>query len=200
MPLSSPDDDAPIRPPHPLAVLAVERLRNRLPGLVRVLDLASGSGRNGAALAAAGFQVVSVDDESAARVSAIRSLHGSFGGAVSTHGLLHGSAADVAERLDALAAHLERDALLAATFGSATDARFGAGTRIDDSTFAPDDGDERGVAHAFFTESQLRALLEPQYEIESIEERSVDEIAGKWAHREKSLSGAVHWFVLARRR
>ena len=200
MPLSPPQDDAPIRPPHPLALRAIERLRDRLPGRVRVLDVASGSGRNSAALAKAGFDVVPVDDEAALRVSAMRSLHGAFAGAVSTHGFLHGTAADIAERLDALAAHLEPDAILAATFGSVRDARFGRGTEIDPSTFAPEDGDERGVPHAFFTESQLSALLEPEYEIEWIEECGVDEIAGSWAHSESPLTGAFHWFVLARRR
>jgi hypothetical protein len=200
MPLSSPDHDAPIGPPHPLAVRAIECLRERLPGLVRVLDLASGSGRNGAALAGAGFEVISVDDASAMQASALRSLHGSFAGAVSTHGLLHGSAAEIAERLDALAAHLEPGAILAATFGSTHDARFGRGTRVDESTYAPVEGDERGVAHAFFTQSQLGALLENEFEIVSIEENAVDEIAGRWAHQNRPLSGAVHWFVVARRR
>lgn len=189
-----------MRPPHPLALRAIERLRDRLPGLVRVLDVASGSGRNAAALRQAGFDVLAIDDDTAMRAGAMRSLRGAFAGAVSSHGFLHGTAAEVAERLDALAAHLEPDAVLAATFGSVNDARFGRGTEIDPSTFAPDDGDEAGVAHAFFTQSQLCALLEPEYEIESMEERGVDEIAGKWAHRKAPLSGAVHWFVLARRR
>jgi SAM-dependent methyltransferase len=200
MPLSSPQDEAPIRPPHPLALRAIERLRERLPGRVRVLDVASGTGRNSAALEQAGFDVVAVDDESAMRVSAMRSLHGAFAGAVSTHGFLHGTAAEIAERLDALAAHLEPDAVLAATFGSTADERFGKGIEIDPSTYAPGEGDERGIPHAFFSQSQLSALLEPEYEIEWSEERGVDEIAGKWAHRQAPLSGAVHWFVIARRR
>lgn len=200
MPLSPPQDDAPIRPPHPLALRAIARLRERLPGRIRVVDVAAGSGRNTAALTQAGFDVVALDDETAMRTGGMRSLHGTFAGAVSTHGFLHGTAADVAERLDALAAHLEPDAIFAATFCSTADARFGKGTAIDPSTYAPSEGDERGVPHAFFTQSQLCALLEPEYEIESIEERAVDEIAGKWAHREAPLAGAVHWFVLARRR
>ncbi len=189
-----------MRPPHPLALRAIDRLRDRLPGRVRVLDVASGRGRNTAALQQAGFEVLAVDDETAMKAGAMRSLHGTFDGAVSSHGFLHGTAAEIAERLDGLAAHLEPDAVLAATFGSVNDARFGRGTEIDSSTFAPNDGDEAGVAHAFFTQSQLCALLEPQYEIESIEELGVEEIAGKWAHRETPLAGAVHWFVLARRR
>jgi SAM-dependent methyltransferase len=183
-----------------LALRAIERLRERLPGRVRVLDVAAGSGRNAAALERAGFDVLAVDDEAAMRVSAMRSLHGAFAGAVSTHGFLHGTAAQIAERLDALAAHLEPDAVFAATLGSTSDARFGKGTELDPSTYAPEGGDEAGVAHAFFTRSQVDALLEPQYEIEWIEECGVDEIAGKWAHRETPLAGAVHWFVIARRR
>src|SRR5579863_3482940 len=107
MPLSSTQDDTPMRPPHPLALRAIERLRERVPGRVRVLDVASGSGRNAAALQQAGFEVLAVDDETAIKAGALRSLHGAFDGAVSSHGFLHGTAAEVADRLDALAAHLE---------------------------------------------------------------------------------------------
>jgi hypothetical protein len=54
------------------------------------------------------------------------------------------------------------------------------------------------VPHVFFDESRLRALLAPWFEIEALEETSVDEIAGAWAHREKPLERSVHWLVEAR--
>ncbi|MBV8723002.1 MAG: hypothetical protein JO277_12680 [Candidatus Eremiobacteraeota bacterium] len=188
MPPSSPTDKAPIRPPHPLALRLIERLRPRLPGRVRVLDFAAGSGRNTAALADAGFDVVAIDDATAAAMP-IAGLHGQFAGMVSTHGFLHGSAADVARRIDAVARHLSPEAPIAVTFGSPSDTRVRAATRIDESTYAPQSGEERGVAHAFFTESQLLALLAPAFDVESVEERGAD---GK--------AESVHWFVLARRR
>lgn len=187
MPPSSPPDE-PIRPPHPLAVQLIERLRPRLPGRVRVLDLATGSGRNASALQAAGFDVLAIDDAAAA-TTPVTGLHGEFAGLVSTHGFLHGSGLEVAERVDAVARHLAPDAVIALTFGSTNDPRYGGGTYIDDSTYAPDTGAERGILHAFFTEPQVEALLAPAFDIESIEEHGADGKAGK-----------THWFVLARRR
>jgi hypothetical protein len=186
MPPSSPPD--PIRPPHPLAAWLIERLQPLLPGRVRVVDLAAGSGRNAGALIAAGFDVVAIDD-AAAEATPIPGLHGQFAAMVSTHGFLHGSGDAIAARVDAAARHLVPDAPIAVTFGSTKDRRFGSGTRVDDSTYAADDGDERGVPHAFFSESQVLALLEPAFEVESIEEHAGDGMPDK-----------VHWFVLGRRR
>ena len=57
--------------------------------------------------------------------------------------------------------------------------------------------DERGVAHGFFSRDQLRALLDPYFAIESLEEHDAAEIAGSWAHRQRPLYGAVHWLAVA---
>ncbi len=164
----------------------------RLRAPARILDLGSGSGRNAAALVAAGYDVLSVPD--AARYEAPPGL---FDGAVASHALLHGTSAVVAANLRAVAASLAQNAPLCAAFGSVRDARFGCGKRIDDSTFAPTDGDEAGVPHAFFEEATLLALVARDFEIETIEERNVDRIAGAWAHAQAPLAGAVHWFVIA---
>jgi hypothetical protein len=80
------------------------------------------------------------------------------------------------------------------------DARFGKGRRIADETFAPLDGDEQGVAHTYFRRAQLDELLRPHYIVERLEETGVDDVAGAWAHRERPLSNAIHWFAIARRR
>jgi hypothetical protein len=181
--------------PHPLAERIIERLQSR-PG-TRVLDFASGSGRNGAALRHAGFAVESIPDEAAAQAPRLAQR---YAAALSTHGFLHGTPAGIAERLSIVAGALEERGLLYATFGSTGDARFGAGERIDDATFAPLDGDERGVAHVYFDEPRVRTLLRPYFEIESLEERGVDDVAGAWAHRERPLQGAVHWFAIACKR
>ncbi|MGC1380281.1 MAG: hypothetical protein WA814_04575, partial [Candidatus Baltobacteraceae bacterium] len=124
---------------------------------------------------------------------------GRFAAVVSSHGFLHGRRHAIEDRLRAVAAHLEDEGVLYATFGSARDGRFGAGTRLDAATYAPLEGDERGVAHTFFDRTALDALLAPHFVTESAEERAVDEIAGSWAHREGPLTGAVHWFVVARK-
>ena len=171
----------PGRPPHPLALALIERLGTR-PG-ARVREIGTGSGRNRDALVAAGFRL-----RESRRYDA----------ALSTHALLHGRPVEIAETLAGIAAGLESAAPFFATFGSRRDARFGTGVRIDANSYAPDSGDEAGVTHCYFDEHELRALLEPHFAIESLEETPVDDIAGKWAHAAAPLRGAVHWFVRAR--
>jgi hypothetical protein len=183
---------------HPLAQRLIECLRGERGR--RVLDFASGSGRNAAALRRAGSTVIEVDDAAASSDEPLARISERFAAVLSTHGLLHGTGPAIAARVGAIAGVLEDGGWLGAAFGSTRDARFGQGERIAGSTYAPTGGDERGVAHTFFSEAELRALLDPQFAIESLTERDVDEVAGSWAHRERPLSGAVHWFVVARKR
>ncbi len=193
----SPLDRSTIRPPHPLARRLIERLRNR-PGS-RVVDFSAGSGRNGAALRAAGHDVFAVDDTSAGAADPLPAALGRFAAAICTHGLLHGTVATIAASLESIADRLDDGGLLYATFGSVRDARFGRGRRLGPATFAPFDGDERGVVHTYFTRAELESLLKSHYAIERIEECDVDAMAGSWAHAQRPLSKAVHWFVVARR-
>jgi hypothetical protein len=171
-------------PPHPLALDLIERLSDR--PAARVLEIGSGSGRNTRALVAAGLRVCSLPPDE--RCVA----------ALSTHALLHGSPTSLATLLDRIAAGLEPDAPLFATFGSMFDARYGMGDEREPHVFAPRDGDEAGVAHAYFDEVRLRKLLVPRFVIESLREVEVDRIAGDWAHPTTPLRGAVHWFAVAR--
>lgn len=187
-----------ISAPHPLAAALIKRLHFRSES--RVLDFAAGSGRNGDALRRAGFTVVPIRDDDTASEAAVSALTGRFDAVLSTHGLLHGVPRSIETRVRAIANRLDTGGLLFATFGSKRDSRFGRGERIDDSTFAPEAGDERGVPHAFFDREQLRALLEPYFEIESLQQQGVDDVAGSWAHRERPLAGACHWFVVGRKR
>ena len=60
--------------------------------------------------------------------------------------------------LAAIRARLRPGAPLFATFGSTRDPRFGRGTRVDAATYAPDDGAESGVPHAFFDAERLRSM------------------------------------------
>lgn len=174
--------------PHPLAEALAERL-HAFPA--RVLEIGTGSGRNRNALLAAGFDVDSFDDVPAAAEI--------YEAALSTHAFLHGGAEDIAANVNAVALALKSGAPFYCTFGSVRDARFGRGTRIAASTFAPDDGDERGVAHTYFTETDLRALAGKHFEIESLNEVSVDEIVGRWAHS-TAPRGSVHFFLIAHKR
>jgi Methyltransferase domain len=183
--------------PHPLAERLIERLQSGRN--IRVLDFATGTGRNAEALRRAGFAVVVLSDEAAASDDAIENSSHGFDAVLSTHGLLHGTAASVAARVRSIAECITAGGWLFATFGSTSDSRYGRGERIDDSSFAPAEGDEEGVAHAYFDRPSLRALLEPLLEIESLEEQGVDEVVGSWAHPQKP-TGTAHWFAVARKR
>ncbi len=171
-------------PPHPLALSLIERMSER-PG-ARVLEVGTGSGRNTRALVAAGLRVCSFSPEEPCAA------------ALSTHALLHGTPTSLEELLDRIVTSLERSAPFYATFGSVHDARYGNGDEREPHVFAPLDGDEAGVAHAYFDESRLRGLLERRFVIESLREVAVDKIAGDWAHKTAPLRGAVHWFIVAR--
>jgi hypothetical protein len=173
--------------PHPLTKALIDRLRARRGAAV--LEIGSGSGRNTRALASAGLRVYAPEDAPAEPCAA----------ALATHALLHGTPQSIAAQLAAIARRLEPGAPLYATFGCVRDARYGEGERLEEFVYAPVDGDERGVAHAFFDQPRLRALLCGEWAVESIEERVVDDVAGRWAHRERPLAGAVHWFVVALR-
>ena len=174
------------RPPHPLALELIGRLRDR-PGAF-VLEIGSGSGRNTRALEAAGLRVI---DPGAYDIAAA---------ALSTHTFLHGTPASLAELLTRAAARLEPGGPFFVTFGSTRDARFGQGTLIEENVYAPESGDERGVAHTFFDEPSLRRLLEDAWDIESLREEQVDDIAGSWAHEKMPLHRAFHWFAVIRPR
>jgi SAM-dependent methyltransferase len=194
-PPASPQAQDTIAAPHPLVERLLEHVRAG-----RVLDFACGRGRNAAALRRAGLCVVSIDDGTAESSVPLQAIDENFVAALSTHGLLHGAVPHVAAKLRSIAERLVPNGLLYATFGSAGDARFGHGERIDEWTYAPTEGDERGVAHAFFDRARLERLLEEHFTIETLEEHRVDEVAGSWAHQQTPLIGAVHWFAIARKR
>lgn len=142
---------------------------------------------------------MTVDDRTACSSAPLAGVTQGFAAAISTHGLLHGVLSTIVANVRSIAERLDRSGLLYATFGSTRDARFGNGLRIDASTFAPIEGEERGVAHCYFDRDRLQSLLEPYLEIESLEEHGIDAIAGRWAHRARPLTGAMHWFVIARK-
>lgn len=154
-----------------------------------MLEVGTGSGRNTRALLAAGFEVASLDAEGPVCAAAL-----------SSHALLHGTRAQWSALLARIARALEPGAPLYATFGSVNDARYAVGAEIEPRVYAPLEGDEIGVPHIFFTESELREALAAAWEIVAIEERVVDEIAGAWAHERAPLRDARHWFVIARTR
>jgi len=180
-------DSLKLRRAHPLAISLIARLR-AIPH-ARILEIGSGSGRNTEALEAAGFEVDSIADGEEIRV---RDSY--YDGALSTHALLHGTPGTVAANLDSIARSLKTGAPLHATFASTRDARFGKGVRISKHVFAAETGDEANVPHVYFTDEELRSLLESRFSVESLQETAADAIIGQWAHREP-LHGVMHWFV-----
>lgn len=187
--MSSHSPDAPnLRRAHPLARALIARLESRQNA--RILEIGAGSGRNTAALRAAGFRVCSYSEQTRCAPPCDAAL--------STHALLHGTLSTLAAAVERIAHELKPDAPFYATFGSVSDARFGTGTRVDEWTFAPEAGDEKGVAHTYYDEERLQALLKRHFALESMEECPVDEIVGRWAHSEQPR-GSVHWFVQATR-
>jgi hypothetical protein len=163
----------------------------------RVLELGCGRGRNTNALRGAGFDVEALADDKLVPAPALGDAR--FDAALSTHGLLHGTPRDIAALLQVTAAALKPNAPLYATFASTRDARFGKGTQIDAQTYAPESGEERGVAHVYYDEPALRSAIEPLFDVESLEELNADAVVGRWAHA-RMPSGTVHWFARLRKR
>jgi hypothetical protein len=177
---------------HPLA----QRLFERLEGAGPIIVIGDGRGRNSRALEAAGLEVVAVPDE--APYTQLPAKTATFAGALSTHAYLHGVASKIRQGIAELARVLQRGAPLCLTFGSIQDVRYGFGDRLDVHTFAPGEGPERGVPHAYFDRDGVLEMLRP-FTVVSLEEVVVDDIVGKWAHLEGEPPGKIHWFAEARK-
>jgi hypothetical protein len=181
---------------HPLAERLIRDAREHaLDG--PVVEVGTGSGRNTRALVEAGIQVLSVPDSTP--YTQLPGGRDSYGAALSTHGYLHGATDKVRAGFAELRRVLRPRAPVYVTLGSIKDARYGLGLAFDERTFAPGDGDEAGIPHAYFDRDGVIEMLFG-FEIVSMEEVDVDEIAGRWAHPNDELAGRVHWFVVARRK
>jgi hypothetical protein len=179
--------------PHPLAERLIARYRAE--GLAgTAIDVHTGSGRNAAALRAAGIPVIATrDDEPYTQLPGGRE---SYVAAISTHGYLHGTTAKLRLGFADLRRVLVPGAPVYVTLGSLNDPRFGFGTALDERTFAPGDGPEIGIPHAFFERDGIVELLRG-YAIETMDEVDATEIAGTWAHGDDPPERIVHWFVVA---
>jgi hypothetical protein len=180
--------------PHPLAERLIARYRDdRRTG--PVLEVHAGSGRNTAALIAAGIPVVATrDDEPYTQLPGARE---GYDAALSTHGYLHGTTAKLRQGIGDLRRVLAPGAPIYITLGSLNDPRFGFGTAFDERTFAPGDGPEIGIPHAFFERDGIIELLRG-FAIEAMDDVEVTEIVGTWAHPD-SDERIQHWLVVARK-
>jgi hypothetical protein len=182
--------------PHPLAERLIDRYRTGS-WSGPVLEVAAGAGRSTRAFEAAGIPVVATgDDEPYTQLPGERDA---YAGAFSSHGYLHGSTAKVRAGLAELRRVLRAGAPIYITLGSIDDDRFGFGESIDEWTFAPGDGPEMGIPHAFFDRDTIVELLRG-FTIESLEEVDATTIVGEWAHdAADSPERILHWFVVATR-
>jgi hypothetical protein len=180
---------------HPLAERLI-RIAREQPLDAPVIEVGTGSGRNARALVAAGIPNVSVPDSTP--YTQLPGGHDSYGAALSSHAYLHGTASKLRAGMAELRRVLMRGAPVFITLGSFKDARYGLGIPIDERSFAPGEGPEIGVPHAFYDRDGVVELLHG-YSIDSMEEVEVDDIIGRWAHVDDDVGGRVHWFVEARR-
>lgn len=180
--------------PHPLAELLIARYRDAaLSG--PVIEIAAGAGRNTRALRAAGVPVVATDDDDS--YTQLPGGRNGYAAALSTHGYLHGSTDKLRAGFAELRRVLSVGAPIFVTLGSIHDARFGYGLALDERTYAPGDGPEKGVPHAYFERDAIAEVLRG-FTLESVEEHGVDEVVGRWAHA-PGETGLRHWFVIARK-
>ena len=179
---------------HPLAQRLIERYRSA-GETFPVIEVAAGSGRNTRALVAAGIKVVSTPDD--APYTQLPGGRDVYGAALSTHGYLHGATAKLRSGFADLRRVLRSGAPIYVTLGSIADPRFGFGLELDERTFAPGDGPEKGIPHAYFDRDGIVELLRG-YAIESLEEVDATGIVGHWAHPDPKLR-IVHWFVVGRK-
>jgi hypothetical protein len=190
---SSPASAGTFQNAHPLAQRLFERVGEGSGPIVVVGD---GRGRNSRALTEAGLSVIAIPDETPYTQLAYPPRH--FSGALSTHAYLHGTVAKIRLGIAELARVLQAGSPVFLTLGSIQDVRFGFGDALDAQTFAPGEGPEQGVPHAYFDRDGIVEVLRP-FVIDSLEEVNVDAIVGKWAHLEDEPAGKVHWFVEARK-
>ena len=90
---------------------------------------------------------------------------------------------------------LRRGSPVFLTLGSLRDARYGLGVRFDDRSFAPGDGDEAGIPHAYFDRDGVIEAMRG-FRIDLLDEVDADATAGRWAHSGEPV-GRAHWFVVA---
>ncbi len=212
-----PDTPDAFGPPvaHPLVAVAA-RAAHRA-GVPRVLLAGAGSGRHIAPLLTANVAIDAIEPD-AARANGLAERFASddrvrvasaslagpypfaerYGAVLSTHALLHGRAASVGGAIAALGALLVPGGAFVATLGSQQDRRFGDGRRLDARTFAPQDGEEVDVPHAFFDEADVRVLF-AAFALETLDETDASDAVGRWAHEPHASRGFVHWFAVARR-
>ncbi len=189
-----------LSPPLPAVVEFADLLKNH--HAVRVLDLGCGAGRHTILLAKAGFQVTALDVSE----TALRELQGRadnadlasitlvkhemvqlpfldeyFDAIVCTNVLHHGTMMDIRKTLAEAYRILRPRSLGLVVTLSKNDFRYGSGIRLEPDTYRFTEGDERGIIHHFFLESQLRSVFS-MFQIDNLREDLIPIGKGNRAH------------------
>jgi hypothetical protein len=181
---------------HPLTERLLAFVRAR-PLAGPVIEVGTGSGRNTRVLVEAGLPLVSVPDD--VLYTQLPGGRETYGAALSSHAYLHGTSAKLRAGFGELRRVLMPGAPIFVTLGSFRDARYGLGLPLDERSFAPGEGGEAGIPHAYFDRDGVEEVLRGLFGVDQAEEVEVDAIVGRWAHAEDDVAGRVHWFVQATR-
>ncbi len=138
---------------HPLTQRLLELVRER-PLAGPVIEVGTGSGRNTRALVEAGVPLVSVPDD--VLYTQLPGGRETYGAALSSHAYLHGTSAKLRAGFGELRRVLVPEAPIFVTLGSFRDARYGLGLPLDERSFAPGEGGEAGIPHAYSTATGSR--------------------------------------------
>lgn len=162
-----------------------------------MIEVGGGSGRNTRALVEAKVPVVTVPDSTP--YTQLPGGRENYGAALSTHAYLHGTTDKLRIGFAELRRVLGSEAPIFVTLGSISDSRYGLGIPFDERSFAPGDGDEAGIPHAYFDRDGVLEVLRGSFALDALEEVAVNAIAGRWAHENDDVEQRVHWFVQAHR-
>ncbi len=196
--------------PHQSVVDLLPRLRGE--NRVRILDLGSGTGRHTIHLSKAGFLTVGVDPapRGLSRTARwlrseslpVRILRGqmsylpfkdnSFDCVISVYVMHHATLLMIRRAFAEVKRLLVPGGIFLTLIQSSGDWKEGLGMRMEANTFLLDRGDEEGIPHHFFSETEIRELL-GDFEILQMKQEKLDDRLPAMApvkHR--------HWEVLAR--
>jgi len=189
-----------LSPPLPAVINFIDFLRRK--GGSRVLDVGCGAGRHAIALAKEGFQVTGLDVSDTAlgelqaraekanlsNITLVRHemaqlpfINNYFDAMVSTNVLHHGTLMEIKQTVRELNRIMKTGAIGLVVTLSKRDFRYGDGNQIEEDTFVFTEGDEKGITHHFFLESDLRSVFE-EFDIQGFIEELIPVGRGNRAH------------------
>ncbi len=160
-----------------------------------------GAGRHTVFLAKTGFQVIGLDvsetalgelqnrlDKANLSVTLVKHemlelpfINNYFDAVVSTNVLHHGTVAEIKRTLGEVYRIMKKGGLGLVVTLSKKDFRYGNGRNLEPDTYLFTEGDEKGIVHHFFAETDLRSFFS-QFEILTLQEELIPVEKGNRAH------------------